>query len=79
MKVLLNASSKSSALYILRSEMRSLVTPSIICNSEKNKECPDRAYYCGLVYVETCNFDFILWLYVRQGFPRVLHLEVDNF
>lgn len=54
MKLLLNASSKSPALCILRSEMHDLVTPSNICNSERHKECPGRAYYCGLVYVETC-------------------------
>lgn len=54
MKVVLNDSSKSPALCILRSEMCVLVTTSNARDPEGNKEYPDKALCCELVYGETC-------------------------
>lgn len=48
MKVPLTAFSMSPALCILQSKVYILVATSNVCNSEGNKECPDKVLYCSL-------------------------------
>ena len=43
----------------LTSEMYALLIISNVCNSERNTECPGKAFYCGFtICKDVYDFDF---------------------
>lgn len=69
MRVSLNATFSSSALYILRSEMSALVTMDNTWNSKRDKECLDEASV-ALAHAQNCLVN--TGCLVRQEVPRIL-------